>query len=351
MQPAGVEKVPDRRLLVAFTHPLAAAVVLLVACLVAWRGGSIGQPELDHFLRLLPFDSRFDARIGVAVAAAAALLVALFARGRAGRRFRRAIGVVGLAALAVGVGWFVRSNRYDCFRWEGCDYLHTPFLWVDAVLVALAAASLLILARHDPGPRARWLGAGAVAALAVASAAWAWRATPTLHRYAGADLAGVHLAGYFEANNDFVPDPAADADPADPERVPPAVPALPMQGAQMICAGDWRVVKFPDRDRCLPRRPLVTLQPGDVQAVTVSVEHVGAPPELAFTLASDAARRFTTALRTTGSFHFVLLTARGELLMDSASPYPVPGPTFNIKPGPNGATETERLVRLFLDRP
>jgi hypothetical protein len=344
-----------RSTLVSFTHPLAAAIVVLVACLVGYRPYAIGVPEHDHALRLFPFASRLDARVGASAVTLAALLVTVFARGRAGRRLRRGLGAVGIAALGFGAFVLIRNIRSDCHRWQGCDFWHVPLFWIAGVLALLAPLSLLVWARREPGPRLRWVGLGVLLALAIASAGWTYRATRVRQRYTGAELSGVHLRGYFESNHEnFVPSVPPEGGPAEPVeqegRIPPAVPAMPMQGATMICGGDWRVVKFPDRDRCLPRRPLVAIEPGDVEAITVASPYVGDTPSLELRLTSDAGRRFATALRTVGSFHIVLLNARDELIMDTAAPYPVPGPAFAIRPGKMGAPETERLLRLILDR-
>lgn len=340
---------------VAFLHPLAAAIVALSACLVGFRGqSSIYRPNEDHYLRLFPFDNRFDARLGVGITFAMALLVTVFARGKVGRRLRRALGLIGCAAFALGAYYVVYSIRRDCSRWEGCDFWKVPLFLVDAVLLLLSSLSLLVLAAREPGPRLRWFGAGAVVALAIASAAWTYRATPVLRRYTGPELAGVRLQGFFESNQDFVPDlpkSGAAEEPVDDEgRIPPAIPALPMRGATMICGGDWRVVKFPDRDRCLPRRPMLSLQPNDVEQIEVGVYRVGSAPEIGLTFTREAGRQFTDALRKTGSFHFVLLNARSELIVDIADPWPIPGPTFIITSSPRDAAETDRLRRLILDR-
>lgn len=335
---------------VTLLHPLAAAIVALSACLVGFRGRtSIYRPGEDHYLRLFPFDNRVDARLGVVIVAVAALLVTVFARGKAGRRLRRALGLIGAAAFAVGAYYVVYAIRRDCSRWEGCDFWKVPVFIVDAVLLLLASLSLLVWAGREPGRRLRWFGAGAVVALAMVSAAWTYRATPILHRYAGPELAGVRLQGFFESNQEFVPYKGEEA-AADADRIPPAIPALPMRGSTMICGGDWRVVKFPDRDRCLPRRPMVSIQPGDVQLIKVGVYSVGSSPQIAITFSQDAGGRFSGALRETGSFHFVLLNARGDLIMDSYEPWPIPGPTFMIYTA-KGPAETDRLLRLILDRP
>jgi len=335
---------------VALVHPLAAAIVALCACLVAFRGrSSIYRPDEDNLLRLFPFDNRHDARIGVVIVTIAVLLVTVFARGNAGRRLRRALGLVGAAAFAVGGYYVVYSIRRDCSRWEGCDFRKVPFFIVDAVLLLLASLSLLFLAGREPGRRLRWFGAAAVVALAVVLAIWTYRATQVLRTYTGPELAGVRLQGFFETNQEFVPYQGEEAAP-DPDRIPPAIPALPGLGAMMICGGDWRVVKFPDRDRCLPRRPMVSIQPGDVERIKVAIFSVGAAPQVAITFNQDAGGRFASALRAAGSFHFVLLNARGDLIMDNAAPWPVPGPTFVISTT-KGPAETDRLVRSILDRP
>jgi len=347
LPPAATEPERQPRRAVALLHPLAAVVVALLACQLAFRAGAIYRPNDDHLLRLFPFDNRFDARVGIGVAAVIAVLVTVFARGKVGRWLRRGLGLVGLVAFAVGGYLLVRTIRNDCFRWEGCEFWKVPFFISDAVLLALASAWLLLMAGREPAARLRWFGAGAVVALALISAAWTYRATPVLHVYTGPDLARVRLQGFFETNQEFVP-VEGEEPAAEPERIPPAIPALPMRGAIMICGGDWRVVKFPDHDRCLPRRPLVSIQPGDVEAIQVGIFRVGAVPRVLFVFTQEAGGRFSEALRQSANFHFVLLNGRGELIMDILA-WPVPGPAISMG-SDTSAADNDRYLRLILDQ-
>jgi len=116
----------------------------------------------------------------------------------------------------------------------------------------------------------------------------------------------------------------------------------------MICGGDWRVVKFPDHDRCLPRRPLVSIQPGDVEAIQVGIFRVGAVPRVLFVFTQEAGGRFSEALRQSANFHFVLLNGRGELIMDILA-WPVPGPAISMG-SDTSAADNDRYLRLILDQ-
>jgi hypothetical protein len=122
-----------------------------------------------------------------------------------------------------------------------------------------------------------------------------------------------------------------------------------MQGATMLCGGDWRVLPFPDRPRCVPRVPLVSLEPGDIDRVEVVRPSVGARPAVQLTLRSDAAAYMRAALRAARSARFVLVHRGGALVLDAPVWDEVPGEAFLLDPGQR-PDEPERTLRAVLGR-
>lgn len=330
--------------LAAFTHPVAAAILATMAWLFIWKMGAIAVPELSNELRSLPLPGRFDTRVGFPAAILAAALVTLVWRGRAAVWVRRGLAGLGLGLLLLVAFSAARALRHDCYRLGGCDASRLAWLYVDVTATLAASVSLLWLARHDPAPRLRWGGLGLVVVLALASSSWTYWETRALERYTGDQLARVHLEGYFATHTPFVPGEAS-ADPPGADR--PAVPMLPMLGDRMICAGDWRVVPFPDRSRCLPHRPLLRLEARDVTSIDVSRPLVGAPPAIFLTLRGEAAGRMRAALRTARSHRLVLVNRQGELVVDASVDREVPGQTFLINLG-DSQGELRRTVRALL---
>jgi hypothetical protein len=325
-------------MLAAVVHPPAAAVIALLAWLLLWNLGAIGVEDRDAMLRLFPLATRFNTWAGVPAALLAALAVTVWARGRRGLWLRRALGPGGLALLGHLVYWLVRGVRNDCFSLKGCDLVHA---WVALGVLATASTILLATARLEAATRPRWLGLAGLTAIAAASAIWTHVETRTLRRYTGGELANVSLRGFFATSAPFVP---SDHPPRSGSG---AVPLLPMRGATMQCGGDWQVVTFHDRARCLPRQPLLALEAADLEAVELARAEVFAAPAVLLTLRPEAARRMSQALRHARSHRLVLTNARGELIVDAAVWEEVPGPTFLLTLG-EPAAERDRVLRSLL---
>ncbi len=321
----------------AMVAPLAAALVGAAAFLVARDPGAIGWSEHFYKLSLLPIGSKFFAARALPIGVACALAIAIVFRGRSGAWLRRGLGALGLGAAACTLIVALIQKRHGG-TWSGIS---------DGVVLAIAGGLLLAFGRAvDEAPPARWAAVAIAAIAAISSWAYTARATRPLRTITRAELAGLRLDGYFESNNPFIESPAPSTPGEDP-----AVPALPMpmgNNPKMLCGGSWHPVRFPDRTRCLPLKPLVSLGPDDVEEVALEPAWVGATPGLMMVLTADASKRMESAIKRAVNFRLVLVAGGERLVTDAQVDYPVPGPRFYISGGAAGSSE--RALAALLGR-
>ena len=331
---------PRSARIATYVEPLAAAMVAINVWILVH--GAIGLIGANARFRLVPFATRYDAKIClVGALVIAALVIGL--RRRLGLWFRRLLAAAGLAAIAETAYFVVtvvnRDTDHSYYRLAA-----TPLAIVDIVILLLASGYLLLARGSRPAVEASerppWRGLFTTAVLLLGSAVWTFFATRPSTVATGNELANVHLGGYFMANNAFV------AGDAPISASPPAVPRMWMQGDKMVCGGDWHVVTFPDHPRCLPLRALVTIEPTDVEAIEVAPIYVGDPDVVTLRLHDKAAADMAAALHATRSFRLVLVNARGELVSDPQVNYDIPGPVFELISADAGKTLQAMLATV-----